>query len=465
MKGKTAWQEVPHRIPFEDYETPEIVRLAPVETEIEIQFVSPESGVFSVEYRPAFAKDTWTKTETNEKKLTLSGLTPYCDYQVRIASPSGKKSKIRLFRTSPVPGKVINYLHQRDQRYSFSGRALCSPSIVKLPSGAIVCSMDVYEGMKPQNLSFVFRSEDGGETWEYLCDLFPLFWGNLFFHKGRLYMMGCSTEFGDVVIGASDDEGRTWTTPVHLFAGSSTVGSGWQQAPMPVLRHNGYLRFAMEYAGRGVDTGVTVLSVHEDADLLDPANWCATKPVAFDKRWPGAPEGEIYSLAEGSLIVDPEGKIKCILRINIDGHDSADGWACVLSVDENDRDAPMEFSEFIRMPTGLRSKTFILYDEVSKRYIAVGNACPNGGGHARHVLTLSSSADARIWQANCHLIDYRNAPASEVGFQYPYFFIDGDDLVMQVRTAINGANNYHDANYSTFHRIPSFRALLNQKAE
>ena len=39
-------------------------------------------------------------------------------------------------------------------------------------------------------------------------------------------------------------------------------------------------------------------------------------------------------------------------------------------------------------------------------------------------------------------------------------FFEGDDLVYLCRTALNGAHNYHDANYSTFHRLSHFRDLL-----
>ena len=39
---------------------------------------------------------------------------------------------------------------------------------------------------------------------------------------------------------------------------------------------------------------------------------------------------------------------------------------------------------------------------------------------------------------------------------------DGDDILLQVRTAINGARNFHDANDETFHIIRDFRSLLKQ---
>ena len=57
-------------------------------------------------------------------------------------------------------------------------------------------------------------------------------------------------------------------------------------------------------------------------------------------------------------------------------------------------------------------------------------------------------------------MDFREkADAKDVGFQYPDFFIEGDDIFLLCRTAMNGAANFHDANYSTFHRIRDFRSL------
>jgi len=57
------------------------------------------------------------------------------------------------------------------------------------------------------------------------------------------------------------------------------------------------------------------------------------------------------------------------------------------------------------------------------------------------------------------LLDYRDHDANDVGFQYVDFMIEGNDILYLCRTAMNGAHNYHDANYQTFHRIKNFRNL------
>lgn len=63
------------------------------------------------------------------------------------------------------------------------------------------------------------------------------------------------------------------------------------------------------------------------------------------------------------------------------------------------------------------------------------------------------------WEVLCDLIDRRDKDAHDVGFQYVDFEFDGDDIIFLCRTAMNGAHNYHDSNYSTFHRIKNFRDL------
>ena len=67
------------------------------------------------------------------------------------------------------------------------------------------------------------------------------------------------------------------------------------------------------------------------------------------------------------------------------------------------------------------------------------------------------SENARDWRVAWDEIDMRGIDHTLIGFQYVSMEIDGDDLIYQCRTAMNGAHNYHDSNYATFHRIRNFR--------
>ena len=70
------------------------------------------------------------------------------------------------------------------------------------------------------------------------------------------------------------------------------------------------------------------------------------------------------------------------------------------------------------------------------------------------------SSDLNKWNIVCDLLDFRDADKNKIGFQYVDFEIENDDIIYLCRTAINNAHNFHDANYSTFHRIKNFRSLL-----
>lgn len=462
MKGKKRWDERPHTNPHGDPTAITICRLAPTETAVCVEWLDgKQDGKYILSWRPMFTAEGWTNCEVVGYEAVIDHLTPWRDYEICIARISGEKSRKRIFRTAPVPGTVINYLHPHDTQYAFSGRALCSPSLVRLPSGKLLASMDVYEGRGVQTLSLLFSSDDRGETWHYVCDLYPLFWGKLFWHRDRLYMLGLSTEFGDVVIGASDDEGQTWTAPIHLFAGSNTLGEGWEQSPMPVVVHNGRLYVSMEYAGRNIGRAPCVLSAAEEECLLNPENWHASKPYTVDPTILGKAGTRVECFIEGNLFVSPDGDLRCMLRCDGEGFDVLDGKAPVLRVNESDPDAPMEFLEFISLPCGYGNKFMMQYDAVSGYYIAIGNlpTDPNCS-QQRNIVALFCSKDSVHWTTCCRLFDYENEPANEVGLQYPSFLFDGDDILLQLRTALNGARNHHDANYSTFHVIKDFRRLL-----
>lgn len=68
--------------------------------------------------------------------------------------------------------------------------------------------------------AFVPFFKMAAESFEYLAELFPCFWGKLFLDGGKLYMLGVSREYGDLLIGRSEDGGRNWGMPTVLFRGS-----------------------------------------------------------------------------------------------------------------------------------------------------------------------------------------------------------------------------------------------------
>lgn len=461
MRGISGWNYRPY-LPasrLHELSRPRICRLAPGPDFAELEWTGAQPGEeCSVMWRDR-GGDKWSERRA-ASPTRIDGLTEGAEYEVKVACGSRGESDARLLRTGQAPGRVINYLHPEDEAYAFSGRALCSPSIIKTPSGALLASMDVFAPNAPQNLALLFRSRDRGASWHYVCDLFPCYWATLFVHRGRIYMLACSTEYGDLMIGASDDDGDSWTKPERLFSGSSSSDEeGWQHTPMPITRFEGRLYTAVDYgAWKKGGHAIGVLSVSEDADLLNSENWSVSELTAYDPNWPGAPVGECGGPLEGSILPDGRGGLVNMLRIQINACRPNHGRALLLRVDAHDPEKGQRFERFVDMPSGSNSKTHALYDEVSGKYIAIGNICVDQSTPIqRNVLALLVGDSVYDWRVAKVLLDYREDDPAMVGFQYISFIFDGDDILFQSRTALNGARNFHDANYSTFHIIKNFR--------
>ena len=464
MKGFSRWDYQPYcrLTELDRARSPFICRIAPFETGFAFEWFdhgAPEAA-HTVLYREHGSAQRMQEVAAPETTVQIDGLKTDADYEFLLKRADGSaQSRLRLVRTGLYPGTVVNYLHPQDEAYASSGRYLCSPSIVKLPDGALLASMDVFAGGAPQNLTLIFRSDDGGQNWRYVTDLMPCFWGKLFWHRNALYMLGCSTEYGDLLIGRSDDEGRTWCAPVRLFPGSRG-DVGMHKAPMPVLEHGGMLYTCVEYgswaSGGHADC---MLSIEADADLLNPENWHMTEPVRYDPAWPGAVDGPCPGCIEGNAVAAPDGKICDYLRIDHANANPAFGKAVIL--ERVDADAAMKLRRIVDCPIGSNAKFQLRRDPETGIYMAIGCEVVNPlTPRQRTVLSLCISRDFETWKVACRLLDRRQDDPQQTGFQYVDWQFDGEDLVMVCRTAVNGAHNYHDSNCITFHRIRQFRQLL-----
>lgn len=443
MRGYNRWNFKPY-VPYDERDIgmlPYICRLAPGESAVSGElFDHGCAGMHKLCYSER-GSDAWVTMSLTSTRFFIGGLKEDTEYLIYAENENGEKSRERIFKTGAVPGTVVNYIHPEDEQYAFSGRFCCSPSIVRCPSGTLLASMDLYEGKRPQNLTLIFRSQDNGATWSYLTDLFPCFWGTMFYHRGRLYMLGTTTEYGDLQIGASDDEGATWTTPVSIFRGSGHSNeNGFQKAPNPVLSSGGRLWSSIEYGSWMKKTFCCgVVSIDEDADLLVPENWCCTELLPFDERWPNQIEGNKFAI-EGNIIEKPDGSLTDILRYG-------GGKAVILDVDASSPEGALSFSSISEFPMG-HSKFEIKRRDEDGMYYAVGNRLPQ-----RNILSVYRSHDLKDWELVCDAVNREDLPKEKNAFQYPAFIFDGDDILILSRTAMNGAKSFHDNNYLTFHRI------------
>ncbi len=454
MKATDSWS-YPHYLPLHEKkraQAPYICRIAPYADGFEFDIAD---CVKNAKYRLIWRErdaDEANSLELDSTSGKLTGLEAGKDYAFRVEREDRVSSTERLVRTLEAPGTVVNYLHPEDPEYAFSGRYLCSPSLIRLENGDLLASMDLYAGGAPQNLTLIYISHDDGATWEHHSELFPCFWGKMFLCGGALYMLGCSTEYGDVLIGRSDDGGKTWTKPTVLLRGGCHAKQvGWHRAPMPVLIKSGRVMTDIQYGAWSEKVFCdAVLSAPADSDLLVAENWVCTE--LFDAREHISPLPEkIWGGIEGNVIETPEGRVVDFLRF-------ADKNALILDYDpENPEDEP-KLNSVIDFPA-TASKFNIVFDDVTKKYYAIVSYALDEPMTKRNLLSLIRSEDLINWELCRHLIDRRDEDPKQVGFQYVDFFIEGEDILYLCRTAWGGANSFHNSNLTTFHKIKKFREV------
>lgn len=464
MKGYNLWSYAPYKPLLTDVGDIYICRVAPYEGGIHFEWLSEKGEKYSIFCRKRDNGDYALCGETDKGEFDITGLENHIDYEFYVRSAE-KKSRVRLARTGEAVGTVVNYLHPDDTAYAFSGRYLCSPSLVRHPDGFLLASMDVFAGSHPQNLTLIFRSDDDGATWHYVSELMPCFWGKMFIHNGELYMLSCSTEYGDLLIGKSTDGGKTFCAPITLLRGSNGKkgNDGVHKNPQNIVVFNGRIYNTLEWgtwANPEYCHAAMVMSCDVDDDLLNPENWHFSAPLKYDPSWRGTVDGVARGTIEGTLCVAPDGSLCNVMRYNIISGTPPYGLVLAYRVNTDDPDAPLEYSHSIKMPCN-NSKFMIKYDAVSHKYFSVVTRIDcEERIFRRNLLSLMCSNDMENWELVCDLIDKRDEDIEKVGFQYVDFEIEGDDIIYLCRTAYNNAAGFHDSNYSTFHRLKNFRNLL-----
>ncbi|MBE6654375.1 MAG: hypothetical protein E7608_02810 [Ruminococcaceae bacterium] len=457
MRGVDTWSYAPYRPFLYNVGDIYICRIAPAERSIRFEWLSA-GGSYSVFYRIRGNEEFLLCGTTDCCEYDIENLIPETDYEFFVESKAGK-SRVRLARTGNTVGTVVNYLHPDDDAYAFSGRYLCSPSLVRHPDGYLLASMDLFADKHPQNLTLIYRSDDEGKTWHYVSELMPCFWGKMFIHKGELYMLACSTEYGDLLIGKSVDGGKTFSTPVTLLRGANgkNGSSGVHKNPQNLIYHGGRLWATLEWgawANREYCHAAMMMSCGENADLLDPASWVFTEPRIFEHFVPELEDVKIPAMTiEGTPVISPDGKLFNIMRFG------KRGYALCYEADVTEPEKMLSYSYLMRFPANF-SKFMIKYDAVSGKYYSIVCRLYEGcSDSARNLQTLMSSRDLVEWRDERVLYDLRGYNRNLVGLQYVDFEFDREDIIYLCRTAINGAHSFHDSNYSTFHRIKNFRNI------
>ena len=357
-----------------------------------------------------------------------------------------------------IPGVIIDHIFKSEGRY------IGSPSICILPNGDYVASHDEFGPKSNMNKSpqtKVFKSTDKGSHWELISTLDGQFWSNLFIHDGALYIMGTNRQHGDVVIRRSNDGGTTWTTPSDSTNGLLLKGE-YHTAPVPVVINKGRIWRAIEYATSttkkwGERYSATMLSAPINSDLLNARNWTRSNHLPYNKNYLN---GNFDAWLEGNAVVTKKGKIVNVLRV----HTSKlpDEYCAIVDVSANGKKIKFNAINFYKMP-GATKKFTIRYDKKSKLYWSLVNYADKQykdvkNERIRNCMALVSSPNLKSWKIAKTVLLHPDV--YKHGFQYADWQFDGEDIVFVSRTAYDdsegGANNNHDANYLTFHRIENY---------
>lgn len=367
-------------------------------------------------------------------------------------------SMVKAQDSDNPPGIVIKHVSSQTQKY------IGSPSICIMPDGDYIVSHDEF-GPKSREFesanTYIYRSQDKGLTWDSIARVHGQFWSNLFLVNKDLYIMGTNKHHGNLIIRKSVDGGHTWTIPYDGQNGLILEGE-YHTAPVPVVFHKGRVWRAVEYATAkttewGKRYSAMIVSAPIDSDLLNAKNWIRSNHLEYNADYL---EGRFAAWLEGNVVVSPENEVVDVLRVN--QHEAGEEKIAIVKVSDSSN---VFFSpqDFYTMPGGSKKFT-IRYDDKSKKYWAIVNdvlsAYKDKNPHAvRNHLSLISSPDLKNWSACKSLLFHPDS--DKHGFQYIDWVFDGNDIIFVSRTAYDdkdgGANNYHDANFLTFHRIENFR--------
>ncbi len=352
---------------------------------------------------------------------------------------------------------------------------LGSPSLVRMPDGGILATHDYFGTGCPKNhygrehLTSVYRSDDDGLTWDNLTHITGAFWSGLFVHGDAVYLLGTSYQFGSIVIRRSEDGGNTWTDPGDSSSGLLFEGGpdkeppNYHCAPVPVLVSQGRLWRAFEDCSPqkwGSGFKAMVISADLGADLLDATQWNATNKLAYDQDTDPADYGENPSggsgWLEGNVVEAPDGGLWDFLRVH---SFPILNKAAMVQIDTDSHTLSFDpESGFVNMPGGGTKFTIRRHPETRIYWSLVNDMEDDPKPLKRNRLTLVSSPDLKEWTTRKHLLwdNLEMDPQlsfDNTGFQYVDWQFDGDGIIYLVRTAYDGAHNFHDSNRITFSRI------------
>lgn len=398
---------------------------------------------------------------------------------------------------------------------------LGTPGIVVGPDGCLLATVDLFgpgvdqvpwpKGILPGSggavVGKIFLSQDDGKTWT-LTATYPFFHARPFVAGGRIYVLG---QCGDLMIIASGDGGKTWTTPAKL-----TQGQTWHASSNNVWYSRGNVYLVMERheernlqrCWRIADVAPVLMRAGETSDLTRPESWTFASSLVFEDvvtpdqlEYFGVPfypcaadtavwltpdrpmnpigwlEANVVQFTDPThLWTDPSGHT---FHLFLRSHTGRTGYAAMAKVVENSDGSMTTLLEtapsgkkilYTPLPGG-QMKFYVLWDEPTRLFWLVGTQATdsmtrpeclppdryNLPDNERRRLVLHFSKNMIDWCFAGLVAIGENERASR---HYGSMTVAGDDLLIVSRSGDEQAQSSHNGNLFTFHRVKHFRSLV-----
>lgn len=381
------------------------------------------------------------------------------------------------------------------------------PALARLPDGRLVGTMLLVEHEGPAERRWtvkVFTSDDSGGTWTHRKDM-AMVDGFPFVAGSSVYVIGGRDE---LVIARSDDGGHTWSDPVPI-----TSGKQWYSYPGSAVVSNGRIYFVKECRTKPVPHGFpvwilapVVLSARLTDDLTRPEAWTFSNALSFEAvlRQFGEPnligvpfyqpgnygqkgvhrgmskigwgEANLIQIKDPEHIwYDPTGRTFHILMRANTGRTNLACLAKAVESKDGRIHVMLETAPsgkpilYVPLPGG-HGSFHIVYDETTHLYWMVSTQStdsmqrvelmhPQRYGlpdNERRRLALHFSKNCMDWCFAGLVAAVEDMGQSHYGGNMA---IVGDDLLVLARTADADAENAHNSNMITLHKVAQFRRL------
>jgi hypothetical protein len=377
------------------------------------------------------------------------------------------------------------------------------PALAICPSGRLVGTMLVCD-RRPAGADWLvkaYTSDDGGHSWTPRAD-FPMVDAVPFVVGSTVYILGGRE---DLKVARSDDWGETWTEAKPL-----RTGKLWYTFPGSIVQSNGRIYMARECRTEPVMHGFptwilapVVMSASIDDDLTRPEAWTYSNVLSFQDMLAhygkphlfGVPFYEPGLLGHGRTMAksgwgeanlvqisdpdhvwcDPTGRTFHILMRTNSGRSNLACLAKAVEQEDGSIEVGLETAPsgepilYTPFPGG-HIGFVIQHDPVTGLHWLVSNQATDSMRRVdrldpRHYgMPFNERGQLALYfSRNC--VDWCFASllaANDETVRSSYhgsFVIDGDDLVVMMRTADSRATNAHNSNLITVHRVPNFRGL------